>query len=170
MGYVYVIEGATLYKIGATKSTAASRMRALQIGSPVELRIIHAIVTDSPYQLEGLIHKRMKAKRRVGEWFALQPEDLAWIRSLGVPYVSSRNHEPRTTLRETVNAEFVRAMEEEGVTNAELARRMKCSAVNSLLMIQEKRNLQLDTVERLAKALGRRVEIVLTNGNRKAAK
>lgn len=74
------------------------------------------------------------------------------------------------TLRDTVNAEFVRAMKEEGITNAELARRMKCSAVTSLLMIQEKRNLQLDTVERLAKALGRRVEIVLTNGNRKAVK
>jgi plasmid maintenance system antidote protein VapI len=74
-------------------------------------------------------------------------------------------------LRETVNAEFVRAMKEEGITNAELARRMKCSAVTSLLMIQEKRNLQLDTVERLAKALGRRVSIMLVeNDHRKAAK
>lgn len=71
-------------------------------------------------------------------------------------------------LRDVVNAELIRAMEEEDVSNAELARRMKCSPVTSLLMIQEKRNLQLDTVEKLARALGRRVEITLVvNGKAK---
>lgn len=75
---------------------------------------------------------------------------------------------PMKTLREMVKKELVRAMKEADVTNAELARRMKCSPVTSLLMIQEDRNLQLDTVERLAQALGHRVEIVLVkNGNKK---
>lgn len=75
------------------------------------------------------------------------------------------------TLRETVNAELVKAMEEDEVSNAELARRMKCSPVTSLLIIQEKRNLQLNTLEKLAKALGRTVQIALVgNGNRKVAK
>ena len=74
---------------------------------------------------------------------------------------------PMKTLREAVNAELVKAMEAEKVSNAELARRLKCSPVTSLLMIQEKRNMQLDTVERIAKALGRRVQIVLVgNGNK----
>lgn len=72
------------------------------------------------------------------------------------------------TLRDAVNAELIRAMEEEEISNAELARRMKCSPVTSLLMIQEKRNLQLNTVEKLARALGRRVEITLVvNGKAK---
>ena len=75
------------------------------------------------------------------------------------------------TLRETVHAELVKIMTENNITNAELARRMKCSPVTSLLMIQEKRNLQLDTVEKLARALGRRAQIVLTeNGTKNTRK
>jgi plasmid maintenance system antidote protein VapI len=72
------------------------------------------------------------------------------------------------TLREIVKKELVKAMKEAEVTNAELARRMDCSPVTSLLMIQEDRNLQLDTVERLARALGCRVKVSLVkNGSSK---
>lgn len=75
---------------------------------------------------------------------------------------------PVKTLKDTLNREIVKAMQEEGITNAELARRMNCSPPTCLLMVQNKRNLQLDTVERLAKALGRTVEIAFVkNGNKK---
>ncbi len=77
---------------------------------------------------------------------------------------------PMKTLRESVKAEIQKAMKEEEVSNAELARRMKCSPVTSLLMVQQTRNLQLDTVEKLAKALGRRVEIALVVNGKKAGK
>jgi plasmid maintenance system antidote protein VapI len=69
---------------------------------------------------------------------------------------------PMKTLRETVNADLIKIMADNNITNAELARRMKCSPVTSLLMIQDKRNLQLDTIEKLARALGRRAQIVFT--------
>ena len=69
-------------------------------------------------------------------------------------------------LRETVSREIAKAMRDTGITNAELARRMKCSPVTSLLMVQDARNLQLDTLERIAKALGKRVAVTLGENSR----
>lgn len=71
----------------------------------------------------------------------------------------------RKKLREIVNREIVEAMAEAGITNAELARRMKCSPVTSLLMVQTARNLQLDTLERLANALG--LQVTITRNGKK---
>lgn len=70
------------------------------------------------------------------------------------------------TLRESVNHELTVAMQESGVTNAELARRMKRAPATTLLMLQGRRNLKLETLERLVRALGYRVNIVLVkNGH-----
>lgn len=72
------------------------------------------------------------------------------------------------TLRETVNHELVEVMQEGDITNAELARRMKCSPATTLLMLQGKRNLQLETLERLVRALGCRARFVIEkSGHRK---
>jgi plasmid maintenance system antidote protein VapI len=68
-------------------------------------------------------------------------------------------------LRETFNKQIIEAMAEEGVSNAELARRLNCTPVNTFQMLRNKRSLELDTVDRLAKALGRKVAIVLTKKN-----
>lgn len=75
---------------------------------------------------------------------------------------------PMKTLRESVNHELTVAMQESGVTNAELARRMKRTPSTTLLMLQGERNLTLETLERLLRALGYRAQIIVEkNGNRK---
>lgn len=73
-------------------------------------------------------------------------------------------------LKESFNQEIIQAMGEEGVSNAELARRMKCTPVNTFQMIRTKRSLELDTVDKLAKALNRQAVITLAkkNGNKKS--
>lgn len=73
------------------------------------------------------------------------------------PSLRRRTGSPR--LKEIVNQAIVCAMTEGHISNADLARRMKCSPVTSLLMVQTARNLQLDTLERLASALGLQVTI-----------
>jgi hypothetical protein len=52
-GFVYIVEGAGLFKIGATRRGAVSRLMALQVGSPVLLALKAQIPSNT---------------RRPGQW------------------------------------------------------------------------------------------------------
>lgn len=79
---VYFIQGepGTLIKIGVSYS-AESRMRDLQSGSPVALRILATMPGFA--KDEGELHRRFAEHRAHGEWFRPAPELLALIDSLG---------------------------------------------------------------------------------------
>lgn len=64
-------------------------------------------------------------------------------------------------LAHRVNHEIRRAMAETGVSQADLHRRLKVSRVTICLMLKPGNNLTLDSLERLAAALGQRVEVVI---------
>jgi Meiotically Up-regulated Gene 113 (MUG113) protein len=81
MSCVYIVEGAGVFKIGATKAYAEQRLLSLQSASPVPLRLIHQIPTASPFRLERYLHAHFKGKRTLREWFALSEEDLDWLRT-----------------------------------------------------------------------------------------
>jgi hypothetical protein len=73
---VYLIKSGRFYKIG--RSNAAGRREyELAIQLPEEVRTIHVIRTDDPSGIEAYWHKRFEAKRRKGEWFALDAADVA---------------------------------------------------------------------------------------------
>jgi hypothetical protein len=60
-----------LVKIGFTAGSAQERLKALQIGSPVPLQLLHCVET-SPGEaqgLEGEFHNRWAELRVHGEWF-----------------------------------------------------------------------------------------------------
>jgi hypothetical protein len=76
MGFVYLMKAGRFYKIGKTNSTGR-RQYELSIQLPERLETIHIIPTDDPGGIEGYWHKRFEAKRRNGEWFELDPADVA---------------------------------------------------------------------------------------------
>lgn len=78
-GYVYVIEGHGYYKIGLS-TEPKKRIKNLQTSVPFPLRYIHLIATSYMVQTETLLHTTFAKKRTNGEWFALDEQDVTWIR------------------------------------------------------------------------------------------
>lgn len=64
-------DGDTLVKIGRAYDVHG-RLRSLQIGSPVGLRLIRTI----PFDCEKLMHARFATLRRHGEWFEFHDDML----------------------------------------------------------------------------------------------
>lgn len=72
--YVYLIwqSSSSLYKIGVSKAPY-KRLRELQSGQGVVLRLVAVMLVKDAYEKEGELHKRYQAFRRNGEWFELPP-------------------------------------------------------------------------------------------------
>ena len=81
-GFVYLLRAKNgLYKIG-TAIDPTKRLNGLKTGSPEKLVLIHTIKTDSPYNAESTFHKKFAHKRVHDEWFALDENDVKFIRSI----------------------------------------------------------------------------------------
>jgi hypothetical protein len=78
-GYVYVIKGNGLYKIGRT-TQLAKRLTHFSTLFPVPITLVTAIPTDDPVSLEKRLQNQFSERRRSGEWFALSEADLDRIR------------------------------------------------------------------------------------------
>jgi len=78
-GFVYLLRAGRHYKIGKTNS-AGRRERELAIQLPERTQTVHVIRTDDPAGIEAYWHNRFSAKRRNGEWFELEPEDIRAFR------------------------------------------------------------------------------------------
>jgi Meiotically up-regulated gene 113 len=84
MGYVYVIGPAEAMtpvrvKIGATDCTVQSRLKSLQTGSPVLLKVLWTCEHPEPFALEALLHGALSQHRSHGEWFTLGPDPMGVI-------------------------------------------------------------------------------------------
>lgn len=77
--HVYIVtnESNTLCKIGI--STRSDRLRTLQSGSPVSLRMYAKKETPKYKEIEEALHKKYQGVRSHGEWYALTSEDLSDI-------------------------------------------------------------------------------------------
>lgn len=76
-GWIYVIggEGAGEVKVGKTTREVKARVRDLQTGSSVQLKILAKYkVTSYLANYEMLIHAALGPWRKKGEWFACPPE------------------------------------------------------------------------------------------------
>ena len=74
--FVYFVAGAGLIKIGTAK-VVRTRLRDLQIGSPVRLELLVAI--RGSRHLEMLLHQRFEHLHAHGEWFRAEHELRAFI-------------------------------------------------------------------------------------------
>jgi hypothetical protein len=75
-GVVYLIKSGRFYKIGQSNS-AGRREHELSIQLPERVQTVHVIRTDDPSGIEQYWHKRFAGKRQHGEWFDLDPTDIA---------------------------------------------------------------------------------------------
>jgi hypothetical protein len=78
-GYVYLalmkVGREKRYKIGKA-NLVQQRTRQVGVNLPEDLELIHAISTDDAYGIEAYWHKRFAEKRRGGEWFELNNDDV----------------------------------------------------------------------------------------------
>jgi len=84
-GYVYLLKalwGGRGYKIGATSMNSTIRIQ--RIRNSVEWDVVkeHTIKCDRPFALELKLHEQYKHKWMFGEWFLLDQEDIAYIKSI----------------------------------------------------------------------------------------
>ena len=63
-------------KIGATRRSVSERCHR-SFG-----RFIHAVYTEFPFELEGMLHRRFAVERAHGEYFNLSPEQIDEVRRI----------------------------------------------------------------------------------------
>jgi hypothetical protein len=80
-GYVYIFRAGNMYKIGKSENPER-RFTALRRAYPSPTEIVHTIQTDGMSSLENQLHNRFISRRCFGEWFELDEEDLAWLKTL----------------------------------------------------------------------------------------
>lgn len=82
IGEVYLIRGENnRYKIGYSKN-AKSRTDALRLSSCENHELIHKFKVKNPHLKEKELHVKYKDKRLHSEWFALNNEDIEYIKGL----------------------------------------------------------------------------------------
>lgn len=82
IGEVYLIKGENnRYKIGYSKN-AKSRTDALRLSSCENHELIHKFKVKNPHLKEKELHVKYKDKRLHSEWFALNNEDIEYIKGL----------------------------------------------------------------------------------------
>lgn len=83
-GYVYVIRSPYGFKIGKTVNMK-SRTRLFEVKLPFPITVEHYAWFADYSTAEHELHRTFHAKRLEGEWFDLEPGDIAYIRTLGRP-------------------------------------------------------------------------------------
>ena len=78
-GWVYLLKSGEHYKIGCGEELE-KRVKQIKTNLPDTSALIHAIRTDDPFGIESYWHRRFDEKRANGEWFKLNPADIAAFR------------------------------------------------------------------------------------------
>lgn len=81
-GYIYLARSETgHFKIGLSINPA-KRIKIFDTKMPVAVELIHTIPADDMRQAEGILHETFADKRHEGEWFNLDQNNVAYIRTL----------------------------------------------------------------------------------------
>ena len=81
-GYVYLIRAENgYYKIGRAKNYQ-ERIERLEVKLPFSIEPLHILQCVDMVEAERALHIRFQDKRVNGEWFALTPEDVEYIKNM----------------------------------------------------------------------------------------
>lgn len=80
-GFVYIIKGATHYKIGKARNIQ-DRLKQLATGHEHGLTVYHSIASNAMGRAEASLHTRFAALRGRGEWFNLTETQLEYLKSI----------------------------------------------------------------------------------------
>lgn len=75
IGFVYMLKAGRNFKVGRSNSFDR-RSRELKIQLPEQAETVHVIRTDDPIGIELYWHRRFESKRKNGEWFELNAQDV----------------------------------------------------------------------------------------------
>ena len=79
MKIVYLLEECgdyPRYKIGVTKGTPEKRVKGLQTGNPNKIIVAKTFPSEFNTMIESKLHRYYQSKRKEGEWFELDSEDV----------------------------------------------------------------------------------------------
>jgi hypothetical protein len=81
-GWVYLIhiEGTTYYKIGFAKSIK-NRLNQMQTGCPHKMKVVAKVNHSNARSYESLIHSFVRDRNVRGEWFDLDDDYLAEVKT-----------------------------------------------------------------------------------------
>ncbi len=82
MEYIYFITTKPFmnhFKIGKTSRCVNKRLKELQTGNHLKLEIYKTVYVPKKDNLEDKLHKELKDKRRNGEWFEMNHDDVLKI-------------------------------------------------------------------------------------------
>lgn len=81
-GIVYFIQAGetNYYKIGVTCEDIQYRLKQLQTGNHLPLKIIRVYYSDNIYKLEKDLHLEYNEFKTIGEWFLFSPEAIEQIK------------------------------------------------------------------------------------------
>jgi hypothetical protein len=80
-GYAYLLKCGAYYKIGIA-TDVQKRIKQLGTLPPFDLDLLHTISTGDMHALEKDLHERYADKRKNGEWFELDQDDVEYIKGL----------------------------------------------------------------------------------------
>ena len=81
-GYVYLIRAENgYYKIGRAKNYQ-ERIERLEVKLPFSIEPLHILQCVDMVESERALHIKFQDKRVNGEWFALTPEDVEYIKNM----------------------------------------------------------------------------------------
>ena len=76
MRYIYLVRAGADYKIGFSKHPE-QRVKEIQTSCSEKVELIHKIPSKLSIRLhESVLHRMFAAKRKNGEWFALNEKDV----------------------------------------------------------------------------------------------
>ena len=121
-GLLYAIgtEGTSWVKIGYTRGDVDTRLKALQTGHPQPLYVVGTVqIKTNVRQVEQHIHASLASVKQRGEWFEL-PMNAAMFKAM-VWHIIPK------TMGDTLGARIRRWRLAAGMSQAELARRIRLS-------------------------------------------
>lgn len=80
-GYVYIMSGASYYKIGYS-ADPWRREEELDTLLPFGVALLNYFFSDDCRRMEQIVHRRFASKHVRGEWFDLDIEDLTEIEEI----------------------------------------------------------------------------------------
>jgi hypothetical protein len=79
LGSVYLLKAGRYFKIGRSNALGR-REREIALQLPERATLVHSISTDAPVGIEAYWHARFAGKRKNGEWFELDAQDVSAFR------------------------------------------------------------------------------------------
>lgn len=75
--YVYILRVSSdgIYKIGVSKNVE-KRVKQLQTGNPEPIEIVKTFLSEYPYKVESVMHRRFNRNHVQGECYYLSEQDI----------------------------------------------------------------------------------------------